>query len=165
MAEMAKPAETLANSGQVSVDRTVTVSDGDEAIKLLGEPRLAVKKALITIREPNGDMEIVNTSWGPQEAHKGKTHIAKDSKGEYPYDIEAFNKNMEEVPGKPGYYRKATHSKLIEIPVGVTVECVTIDQGQQKPMKITAPHFIGIGVKNEVYPVERSVFESDFDWK
>lgn len=145
--------------------REFTVSNGDEAIACLGAPRLAVKKALITVREPNGDIEVVQTSWGPQEAKAGVHYVAKDAGGEYPYDKEAFAKNMEAVSDVPGSYRKATPSRLIEIPEGVTVNCVTIDQGSQKPMRITAPDFLGIGAKNEVYPVKRATFNSDFQWK
>ena len=165
----------MAQMGGIKVDlgdscgpagmRSIEISNGDEAIAALGEPRLAVKKAYITKREPNGEVEVIETSWGPQEAKKGTHYVAKDAGGEYPYDIEAFAKNMEAVPGQNGLFRKATASRLIEVPEGLVVNCITIDQGSQKPMAVSYPGFIGIGVKNEVYPITREVFNSDFEWK
>ncbi len=145
--------------------RSIKITTGDEAIAILGSPKLARKKSTIQIREPKGNVEVVVTGSGPQEARSGQHFIAIGaSSGEYPYDIEAFQKNMEEVPGKPGFYRKVTPSRLIEVPMSVVVHCVTIDQGEQRPLEIKYPDFIGIGAKNEVYPVRREIFDRDFEW-
>lgn len=141
------------------------VRNGDEAIFLLGNPRLARKRTTIQIREPHSAIEVVVTGSGPQEAVRGTHYVAKGPDGnQYPYDIEAFKLNMEEVPEQPGYYRKITASRLIAIPLNIVVLCVTIDQGKQEPLRVSYPDYIGVGAKNEVYPVRRAVVESDFDW-
>ena len=143
----------------------IRVENGAEAVEKCGEPRLALKKGLIQKREPKEAIEVVTTSWGPQEAHRGVDFVAIQSDGaEYPYKVELFNTNMEEHPEKPGYFRKATPSKLIEVPNDVVIECVTIDGGTQKPLDIAAPNFLCIGAANEVYPLSRETFDRDFDW-
>ena len=144
---------------------SVRVSNGNEAVKELGQPRLARKKATISRRLPKGKVEVIETSWGAQEAHAGLDYVAIQKDGsEYPYKKELFHQNMEQVPGKPGEFRKKTLSKLLAVPEGLQVDCVTIDGGEQKPLKVTAPDFVCIGLDDEVYPMSRETFEQDFEW-
>lgn len=142
--------------------RHFEIADGRTAVSIFGPARLAQKISSITIREPNSAVEVIDTVFGKQEAHQGTHYVAKDAHGEYPYEVEAFHANMRELDDRKGHYQKITPSQLIEIPKGVTVRCVTIDQGKQKPILIEYPDFIGIGVKDEVYPVSRAEFEGSF---
>ncbi len=148
-----------------SQTRELTIRNGKEAIAQLGIPRLARKKATISRRLPKGDVEVIETSWGPQEAYAKIDYVAVQKDGEeYPYKKDLFHKNMEPVPGKPGQFRKKTLSKLLAVPEGTSVQCVTIDGGKQKPLQVEAPDFVCIGLDDEVYPMSRETFESDFEW-
>lgn len=143
----------------------LTIRNGNEAVAQLGNPRLARKKATISRRLPKGDVEVIETSWGPQEAHAKIDYVAVQKDGsEYPYKKDLFHKNMEPAPGKPGQFRKKTLSKLLAVPEGTAVQCVTIDGGKQKPLRVEAPDFVCIGLDDEVYPMSRETFESDFEW-
>ena len=64
----------------------------------------------------------------------------------------------------PATSSKKAPSKLIKVPDGVVVECVTIDGGEQKPLEIESPDFVCIGGTNEVYPLARSRFNDEFEW-
>jgi len=150
---------------KVSHVRQIRVENGAQVLAQLGELRLARRKALVQKREPNGDVEIVETSWGPQEAHKGIDYVAIQGDGaEYPYKIELWQLNMEELPNQAGYFRKIVPSKLIPVPDETVVTCVTIDGGKQTPLEVKAPDFICVGTADEVYPLSRSRFDEEFEW-
>ena len=123
-------------------------------------------RALIQKRNPKTEVEIIETGWAAGGSARGVDYVAIQNDGsEYPYKIEEWKRNMEEVEGKPGYFRKKVPSKLIKVPDGVVVECVTIDGGEQKPLEIESPDFVCIGGTNERSdPLARSRFNDEFEW-
>jgi hypothetical protein len=144
----------------------IRITNGDEAISQLGEPKFALRSgATIRKREPNSQVEILETSWGPQEAHRGVDYVAiQDDGSEYPYKIVEWNANMAPVEGDPERFFKKVPSKLIAVPEGVLVKCGTIDAGEQDDLEIRSPDFLCIGGANEVYPLSRERFDNEFEW-
>lgn len=145
---------------------TIRITNGDEAVAQLGEPKLALRSgATIRKRDPSQAVEIIHTGWGPQEAHQGVDYVAiQDDGSEYPYKVEEWNANMAPVEDDPERFYKKVPSKLIEVPEGVLVKCGTIDAGAQDDLEIRHPDFVCVGGANEVYPLSRSRFDQEFEW-
>lgn len=126
-----------------------TFSTGSEAIAVYGEPRLARRNTLITIREVEGNREEL--PYGDQVliAIKDVDYVATPIKGGFSYVIkkDIFTKSWQET-SQQGVYEKKVICKVIPIPEGDMVVLNTLE-GQ---IIASYPDYIAIGVDDEVYP-------------
>ena len=110
-----------------------------------GQPREAVRRTTVRIREPQG-VEVFLTSWGQLTAVPGDDLvIIQDSGEQYPIKQAIFAATYEAAA--PGRYRKATRSRLVQVPSGVVARVVT----REGEIEVRHPDYVVIGVDNEIY--------------
>ena len=125
--------------------QTVRISCGSEVPQEWGIPHAAKRKTTVSRREPNG-VETFHLAWGSLIARPGEDWVLLQDSGEaYPIKKSIFDKTYEELA--PGRYRKSAHSRLIQVPEGVTAMLAT----KEGDVEVRHPDYVVIGVEGEVY--------------
>lgn len=123
----------------------ILIQHGDQLPSSWGNPREAVRKTTIVIREPQG-METFVTSWGTLTAAPGLDWVIVQDSGEaYPIKKDIFAATYEEIA--PGRYRKKARSCLVQVPEGVVAVLAT----REGEIEVRHPDYVVIGAENEVY--------------
>ncbi len=123
----------------------IRIESGDQVPLSWGEPREAVRKTTVAIREAQGPETFV-TSWGTLKATPGLDWIiVQDSGEEYPIKKEIFRATYEEV--EPGRFRKIARSQLVQVPEGI----LAVLASKEGEIEVRHPDYVAIGSQNEVY--------------
>jgi hypothetical protein len=140
----------------------ITISSGTQAIQIFGEPKVAHRKTLVTIREVNGE-EIfhANSSDGELKAVEGIDYVVIPVNGgnSYPCKKEIFHNSWEETE-TTGVYRKKALCKAIPIPEGVTVTLKTLEGD----VVVSHPAWIAVGIEDEVYSYSNEWVEKNLEF-
>ncbi len=120
------------------------LESGDQIPSAWGEPREAVRKTTVSVREPHG-IETFAKHWGKLTAVPGVDLIVQDEGEEYPIKKTIFAATYQEVTKKR--YRKTARSRLIQVPPGVVAVLAT----KEGEIEVYHPDYIAIGKENEVY--------------
>jgi hypothetical protein len=123
----------------------IRISSGKDIPLSFGGIRLARKKNLVRIREPEHD-ETFETPWGVLTARPGEDVIVIDKSGtEAPVKKQIFERTYGEA--SHGEFRKHAISRLVQVPVGVTAVLATLEGD----LEVNHPDYVVIGAEDEVY--------------
>ncbi len=123
----------------------IRIESGDQVPLSWGEPREAVRKTTVTIREAQGPETFV-TSWGTLKARPGlDLVIIQDSGEEYPIKKEIFRATYKEI--ESGRFRRMARSRLVQVPEGV----LAVLASKEGEIEVRHPDYVAIGPQNEVY--------------
>jgi hypothetical protein len=139
-----------------------TITNAQQAIDLFGEPTLARRKTLVTIRPAKGTETFkCDYGSGTLEGVEGIDYILTNviTKESYPCKIDIFNDTWEQVTETPGTYRKKGICKFIKIPEGDVVTLMTLE-GERV---CSHPNYIALGAKDEVYSYSPEFVEKDLE--
>lgn len=121
------------------------ITNGDEIPAEWGNPKAAVRKGTIAIREPQG-RETFTTPWGRLVAIPGEDVVVVQNSGEeYPVKKKIFAEIYQEI--SPGRYSRNTVSRVVQVPPG-NIAVLGTKEGE---LEVNHPDYIAIGEKNEVY--------------
>ena len=123
----------------------IKITSGSDVPAAWGVRRQAMKKTLVSIREPNGPSERFSLSWGELEAIPGVDIVIMAGGEEYPCKVDIFKETYQEK--EPGKFQKTALSEVVQVPQGITARVET----KEGPIEVAYPDYIVIGVKNEAY--------------
>lgn len=114
-----------------------------------GEPRLAIRKGSVSVREPIG-VETFVQPWGVLTAHPGEDYVVVEDSGEaYPIKRDVFSSTYQALG--EGRYRKSACSRLVQVPEGWVAVLATLE-GE---LEVRHPDYVAIGQTGEVYANSR----------
>lgn len=126
-------------------EQTIQILDGSQLPPEWGEPKPAVRKTTVTIREPDG-VETFVLDWGTLTANPGVDWVVVQESGEaYPIKKDIFATTYEALT--PGRYRKAARSRLVQVPAGVVAVLAT----REGKLEVRHPDYVAVGAEGEVY--------------
>lgn len=143
---------------------TYVFENADQATAVYGEPIIARRKTLVTVREVAGETEVFPRANGDLTAVKGVDLVVVpvDGSAPYPCKVELFAGEKgaweETEPGSGAYRRKAL-CRYLNIPEGDSVVCKTLEGDATA----TYPDAIALGVDGEVYTYRRTWIESNLE--
>lgn len=125
-----------------------TFSNANEVISVYGEPVLAKRKTLVSIREVQGT-EIFNHPNGNLTAIQGEDWVVipQDNSQPYPCKKIIFEQTWEKESTDSPYYHKKAKSRLIQVPVNDVVSLNTLEG----VITVSFPDYIVLGAQDEVY--------------
>ena len=140
--------------------KQLTFSTGAQVEAQFGAPILARRKTLVQKRETFG-REVFSLPWGDLEAVQGVDYVITplDGSGSYPCKIDIFADSWEETVPNSGVYRRKALAKIVPVPPGFEITLKTLEGDT----KVSYPHYIAIGVKNEVYSNGKEWVEANLD--
>src|SRR5690606_39114834 len=126
-------------------EQLIAIADAGDIPAAWGTPRTASRRGTVTIREPRG-REVFTLSWGELTAEPGVDLVVGQPSGEsYPIKKDIFARTYRQVA--PGRYRKATRSRLLQVPEGVAAVLTT----REGELLVRHPDYLAIGEDGEVY--------------
>jgi len=127
-------------------DARIRIANGREIPLSFGGLRLARRKSLVRIREPQ-QAELLKTAWGVLAAKPGEDLIVIDKSGsEAPIKKEIFERTYGEAAH--GEFRKHGVVRLVQVPIGVTAILQTLEGD----LEVGYPDYVVVGTQGEVYP-------------
>ena len=128
---------------------TYTFATADQVVQVYGEPRLALRKTLVTTRVITGETERFATRMGELVGQKGDDLVVVPTDGSTPYPckISIFNESWIETEPGSGVYRRKALARVVPVPEGDEV----IVRSLEGDLTIRHPDFIALGVQGEVY--------------
>ncbi|MEB3361748.1 MAG: hypothetical protein VKI42_06440 [Synechococcaceae cyanobacterium] len=128
---------------------TYIFSTADQVAQVYGEPRLALRKTLVTTRAIAGETERFATRMGELVGHQADDLVVVPTDGGSPYPCKTsiFQQSWIETEPGSGVYRRKALARLVPVPQGDEV----IVRSLEGDLTIRHPDFIALGVQGEVY--------------
>jgi hypothetical protein len=123
----------------------IKITSGSDVPAAWGVRQKAMKKTLVSVREPNAPSEKFSLSWGELTAVPGEDVVIMAGGEEYPCKVDIFKETYREK--EPGKFQKTALSEVVQVPQGVIAQVET----KEGPIEVTFPDYVVIGVKNEAY--------------
>jgi hypothetical protein len=135
-------------------------SSAYEAIRSLGQPLLARRKSLVTVRETDGT-EVFQRNTGNLLAVEGQDYVVTpcDGSAQYPCKIDIFHESWELIEGSKEYRRKNL-CRVIPVPRDKTIILDTLE-GEAI---VKHPDFVALGIRGEVYCNSRDWVNSNLEF-
>jgi hypothetical protein len=123
----------------------IRIASAKDIPPAFGGLRLARKKSLVRMREPEG-AETFTTPWGVLTARPGEDVVVIDASGsEAPVKKQIFERTYDEA--SHGEFRKHAISRLVQVPPGQTVVLATLEGD----LEVRHPDYVVVGAEGEVY--------------
>jgi len=145
---------------------TIVLTTGYDVLDFVGETTAFRKKQLMCMAPVEIEHEI--EKWG--ETHVGKPGVdlqlfEPGKPGDYYFcKKDLFEKTYEETECGSGLYRKAALTNAVQVPEGKTFYVQSLEAKDDTQMQLAVhPHWIAVGVENEVWVIGNDVIQKDFE--